>query len=644
MTANMTPYEQMLVEERAALYLVMSDVTSTMACAIRLALARIRTARSLGLGNIARVASYRLRLRAGIHPVQRISAGAPPRAPFFGVVAVPWSLPVPHAWQHAGNYFGWYRPGQGNGPPDWHRNPLDSTLATDTDADWWTIPDFDPALGDIKTIWEASRFDWVVNFSQRAKAGTSESIERLNLWLADWCHKNPPYKGHNWKCGQEASIRVMHLAIAALILEETKTPLPALTELLTTHLQRIAPTLSYAMAQDNNHGTSEAAALFIGGSWLEMLGRPTGRRWHLLGRKWLENRAQRLIQPDGSFSQHSVNYHRLVLDTFSLAEIWRRHLQLHPFSRLLQARAAAACDWLRAMVDPATGDAPNLGGNDGANLLPLTDADYRDYRPSVHLAATLFQDESGYVGPGPWQTHVRWLGAGASHHTRARAHSTLFDDGGYAVIKRGDAKVLFRYPRFRFRPSDADALHVDLWVSGENLLRDGGTFSYNGESEWQTYFSGAGAHNTVQFDDHQQMPRLGRFLWGNWLKIQALLPIHEYDGATIVAASYTDGTGSTHARNLELREGRLTVRDTISGFSRRAVLRWRLRPVSWTLHGLDVTDGHHRLAISADAPIIRCELVTGWESRYYLQKTALPVLEVELASPGVVTSEYRWIQ
>jgi len=39
--------------------------------------------------------------------------------------------------------------------------------------------------------------------------------------------------------------------------------------------------------------------------------------------------------------------------------------------------------------------------------------------------------------------------------------------------------ALLRYPRFRFRPSHADVLHVDLWVDAVNVLRDGGTFSYH---------------------------------------------------------------------------------------------------------------------------------------------------------------------
>ena len=38
----------------------------------------------------------------------------------------------------------------------------------------------------------------------------------------------------------------------------------------------------------------------------------------------------------------------------------------------------------------------------------------------------------------------------------------------------------------------------------------------------------------------------------------------------------------------------------------------------------------------------RYQLVDGWESRYYMQKTTIPVLEVEVALPGTITSRYRW--
>jgi hypothetical protein len=325
-----------------------------------------------------------------------------------------------------------------------------------------------------------------------------------------------------------------------------------------------------------------------------------------------------------------------------VAEIWRRHLQQPPFSDRLCARVASAASWLRAMVDPINGEAPNLGHNDGANLLPLTDAGYRDYRPAAQLATVLFEGASAYAGAGWWTAHLDWLGVGASADNLPPSDSVMFDDGGYAILRRGDVRAMLRYPRFRFRPAHADVLHVDLWVAGENCLRDGGSFSYAASQEAQNYFSGARGHNSIQFDDREQMPRVSRFLWGDWLETSSLQRLETTDEAVTVGAAYRDTHGATHARHLELRDGRLTIRDTLGGFSTRAVVRWRLRPESWTRKGATITDGRHGLTVSADTQIVRAEIVTGWESLYYGQKTEIPVFEVELAASGVVTTEYRW--
>ena len=68
---------------------------------------------------------------------------------------------------------------------------------------------------------------------------------------------HPPYRGINWACGQEASIRLMNLALAALILDTWDDPSPTMRWLVEAHARRIRPTLSYALGQDNNHGTAE---------------------------------------------------------------------------------------------------------------------------------------------------------------------------------------------------------------------------------------------------------------------------------------------------------------------------------------------------------------------------------------------------
>ena len=138
------------------------------------------------------------------------------------------------------------------------------------------------------------------------------------------------------------------------------------------------------------------------------------------------------------------------------------------------------------------------------------------------------------------------------------------------------------------------------------------------------------------------MPRLSRFLFGEWLTAQDLTPVHEIDDTVIAAAGYRDYQKAYHHRTVSLSPQRLSVTDKAADFKHKAVLRWRLQPGEWQINGLTINNGKHHLSIHSTAPIIRFEIVQGWESRYYLQKTALPVLEIELHQAAELTTEYHF--
>lgn len=579
---------------------------------------KLRTYLRLGISNIARVAVYRLALKSGLHPVQ--SARAPAAlGKFFRKPPLNQTPPPANTkWNESIWWFSWYGKARPVSPPDWFNNPFSETPSLPAELDWWQISDFNS--GDIKGIWELSRFDWAVAWATVAARGDADALARLDTWVSNWAQSNPPYKGPNWKCGQEASIRVMHLITTAWILGQDRSPEQGLVDLITAHIQRIAPTMSYAIGQQNNHGTSEAAALFIGGSFL--IGHdPRAENWARKGRRLLEELGQNLIESDGSFCQYSVTYHRVMLDTYSLAEAWRQHLNLPLFSTELLKRLSAATRWLRTMTDVNSGDAPNIGANDGALLIQLTDSDYRDFRPCVQLAAALFENIDAY-GAGPWTAPLRWFGVQDGKHS-LEPDSMSFDEGGYHVLHNGKAMAVLRYPRFRFRPSQADALHLDFWHDGINLLRDAGTFSYNATgAEW---FSTSSAHNTIVFDERNQMPRLGRFLLGQWLKAEMVESVRVDSTEISAAAAYSDADGAYHRRDVTLTPNGLICRDTVSGSFDKAVLRWRLAPGQWSFNGNKLEHERYNVSIEADGTSCRPALEQAFESRYYQDKSEIPV-------------------
>lgn len=588
---------------------------------------KAKTALDLGITNVIRVLFYQaqLRLKRG---AAAVSATPIPPGIFFNPAAAREHVPEPPPLLPL-TCFGWRQVhNTRERAPDWLLNPLTGKRA-DARRPWYEVPDFDPIVGDIKWIWELSRFDWTIRLAQHAVRGDSEAIPLLNSWLSDWLTINPAYNGPNWKCGQETSLRLMHLAFAARLLDQISTTPSALQALIRLHLRRISPTVGYAIGQDNNHGTSEAAGLFIGGSWLTLAGDRQSHAFTTQGRAMLEERVAHLVMPDGSFSQYSVNYHRLMLDTLSMAELWRRTAGEVPFSARFYERARAATNWLQSMVDPLGGDAANIGHNDGARLLQLMDG-YRDFRPSVQLANALFHNAAAFA-PGPWDDHLRWLGI-EPMPLRSPPPSRSCDDGGFAFMSGENARVIARYPRFKFRPAQADALHVDLWLGERNVLRDNGTYSYY-DNDANRYFAGTAAHNTITFDGRDQMPRLSRFLFGAWLQGRAVKPVAGgVDGELTWQAAYTDWRGAYHRRHVTLRQDRCIVLDEIGGFDTEAALRWHLAPGQWTMNGRTATDGVVRIAIESSAGMIDCNLTEAHTSLYFGAKNSGPALEARASS------------
>lgn len=599
---------------------------------------KLNTAYRLGAYNILRVMKYRIGLKTGLHPVTRLSYQLP-KGNFFSnsdlslVSYESGSEPVsnmPKAFGHLPYEF------KANFP-NWFYNPLTHKEFLDTNTVWYKISDFDNEVGDIKGIWEASRFDWLLRFAEYYLAHEDEVIlNSLDAWINNWCLNNPAYLGPNWKCGQEASIRVLHIVVSLIMLNKVEALNNNIIKLIESHLYRIAPTISYAVAQDNNHGTSEASALYIGGA---ILYKATSKRqhlkWQLLGRKWLINRADKLIMNDGGFSQYSVNYHRLMLDCFSLSEVIRLRLDLKKLPTPTYSKLSKATNWLYVLVQD-NGDVPNLGANDGANLFTVGNTDYRDYRPSLQLASTLFCSNSYLKKNGSYDYILKVLNINKiTSAKKLPSKSKIFERFGLITAQRGNFFISFKFPKYKFRPGQSDALHLDVWLKGVNILRDGGSYSYNTTPGNHIYFSGPRSHNTVEFDDHSQMPRISRFLQGAWLKPKRL-KYKKYH----FQCGYKDYWKCYHLRKIELKNNRVKVVDRISGFKKHAILRWRLHPSNWKLTNNCISNGTVTLEVNCNEPF-EILLTEGWESQYYFKKTKIPVLEVKVTDYANITTTIK---
>lgn len=240
--------------------------------------------------------------------------------------------------------------------PDWFLNPFNEKVFPDGRTHWTKIQTLSPTLGDIKCVWETSRFGWAPDLA-RSYVGNKDlaSLKRLNDWISNWMQCNPLNAGVNWVCGQEASIRIFHILLSWIVLGRGTVSL-TMINFLEAHAKRIEGNLNYALAQDNNHATSEAAAIYLIGLVLGAVENKysvnsSAKKWKRIGKQLLEKTISKLVLSDGSFSQSSVNYHRLFLDTINLVEYLRLVLEDEPFSEEFYSSMRAAALWLYQIVN-----------------------------------------------------------------------------------------------------------------------------------------------------------------------------------------------------------------------------------------------------------------------------------------------------
>lgn len=398
---------------------------------------------------------------------------------------------------------------------DWLTNPSND-YRYDATKHWTEIPDFSPTAGDIKYVWEKSRFAFLYPLIRYDFQTNDDLAEVVFNEIDSWIVTNPVNCGPNWRCSQEISLRVLNWTFALHYYKNS-------TSLTEEHFGKIIHTIYWQMqhveaninfsriAVRNNHAITETLTLYLVGLLYPFF--PESKRWKTLGKQWFEEEIAYQIYEDGTFLQFSMNYHRVVVQLLTWA-IRLSELNNERFSEVVYDRALKSVAFLRACQDEKTGWLPNYGNNDGALFFPLNDAHYRDYRPQLGaLEATLGIESED-------REDKFWYGLKSlsSSSKTVAVEPQHFSQGGYYTLRDIETLTFIRCGTYKDRPFQADNLHLDIWVNGENILRDAGSYLYNTDEKWINYFAGTASHNTLMLGNYDQMQKGPRFVWYDWVK------------------------------------------------------------------------------------------------------------------------------
>jgi hypothetical protein len=576
----------------------------------------IRTMVRLGPSTLFHFGLHRLRVRNGYYgkalPTAEWASSAPAWAqtgtspfPAADLAAIRAAMPDAEAARAAGDrilageflYFSrHWLPFSG-----WRRNP--HTQFETAPRHWSRIADFNPEQGDIKWIWEASRFDWVYALARAwAATGDEKYVEHFWTLVDTWRAQNAPNCGANWKCGQESALRLIALAWAggtfARCACSTPERLGRLWETVGSLANRVKPAIGYAVAQRNNHALSEAAGLTLAAVCLPQ--HPEAAAWAKTGRDVMRRQVEVQFAPDGSYAQNSNNYTRIALrDLFVFATAVE--FKGETVDPVIRDRALAATDLLYRMHDPKTGRVPNYGSNDGANILSLSNAEYLDYRPLMQSLAARF-DGKRWLPEGAQDEELAWHFGARKFPLQEKALASFAAEvGGYYGMRGPDSFGLIRCHTYRLPPAHADALALDLWIGGVNVCPDKGTYQYYDPRNLGEHFSSTAAHNTVEVEGQSQMIKGTRFLWLDW--VQAKLHRFSPDGTFFDGehSGYVERYGVTHRRVIHRRGDAYLIVDDLTlaqPSERQLTLRWHLKGEDWRLQGRIASSPAFGLSVS----------------------------------------------
>jgi hypothetical protein len=429
--------------------------------------------------------------------------------------------------------------------------------------------------GDIKLLWEPARFGWAFTLGRAYHITQDEKYsEAFWKYFEIFTEAHPVNVGPHWMNGQEVALRLLAFTWALHIFPAAENQKTQLLEAITRHASRITPTLVYARAQNNNHLVTESAALYTAGLLFK------NEAWHTLGWKWLNWAFQHQISGYGEYIQHSVNYHRVMLQM----ALWINFIKQDAFPARTLESLSRASHWLFSLLDSETGTTPNLGSNDGALILPLSICRYEDYRPTVQASARAFLGTS--LKSGAWDEPALWLNLPASE--RVVSPDEYLTDN----VHGKNSWAYLRASTFKSRLGHADQLHLDLWWRGLNIAQDAGTYLYNADFPWNNSLVATRIHNTVTVDGADQMDRAGRFLSVNWFNAYSknILAADE-DILSCAEAHYRAVHPYKHTRTVTAyRDERWTIHDVLTVYNRRKKvfrLHWLLPDYEWEIENRD---------------------------------------------------------
>lgn len=382
---------------------------------------------------------------------------------------------------------------------------------------------------DVKYVWEFNRLQFLeyLGFGYFITKDDKYAIEFKNLIL-DWIKNNPPLYGINWSNGLEISIRLTSWIFTLYFFKDSK----IINEneffriIFTSMYQHAYFLKFFHIKRSFNHTIGELFGVYLFCRIFNEI-KPF-KKWEEKFFKKFKAQISLQTRSDGVNIEHSVNYHRFVLEYFSL------FLLLNPQDlKVEKGIIEKMYEFLFYLIKP-NGFFPKIGDQDDGKILLLNHFQKNPFKSLLNLGLILFKREdfkflfnkisiSSLLLTGMEGLEIfEFLPS-----KKPIENIKIFEASGYYLLKNGwDNKANYLFIDYgRFGPLNSPHSHSNITNfifshKGKDIIIDSGTYTYNKSWIERNFFRSSIAHNVLTIDQKNQAKIINWFYWENKPKIK----------------------------------------------------------------------------------------------------------------------------
>lgn len=426
-------------------------------------------------------------------------------------------------------------------------------------------------IGDARTNWELNRhFQFAILAKDYLVSGEKKYLLEFERLFEHWNKKNPFLWGISWTSVMEVAIRCSNWCYAWCFLKRANAPDNLLKQIQTGILNMTDYIVKHysRYSSANNHLIVEAYAI--------------GQTGILCGYKpWIDMALNILTHElplqnysDGVNKELSLHYQSFYMEAMGL------------MMRLLLKNRIAVSDVWKAMLEKMCiylaecmgdyGEIIAFGDNDEGKILDLQGG-FNHYQYVLGLYSFLLDKQYIKLQKVNCE-NLNWLFEKEEYLAAIQRPlyqpdcAVCYREGGNTLLRSKDHKVFIGIDHAALgfgsiaAHGHADALSFQMYVEGEPLFVDPGTYIYHCDLKSRDLYRKTENHNTVCINGENQSQMLGAFLWGK----RAECELDRYDETEKITlkAKHDGYSPVVHWRTYEFdKERSLTITDLVKEIS-----------------------------------------------------------------------------